>query len=39
MTGYELADVEGRNCRLLQGPGTDQEAVTRLREGIACNSR
>jgi PAS domain S-box-containing protein len=35
MTGYELADVRGHNCRFLQGPGTDQDAVRRLRDGIA----
>lgn len=28
--------VVGRNCRFLQGPGTDPEQVKRLREGIAA---
>ncbi|MFP4351549.1 MAG: PAS domain S-box protein [Puniceicoccaceae bacterium] len=34
-TGYSLAEVRGRNPRLLQGPATDPESVRRLREGIA----
>ena len=33
-TGYALADIEGRNCRILQGSGTDPERVAILREGI-----
>ncbi len=35
ITGYPRAEFIGRNCRFLQGPGTDPAAVTRLREGIA----
>jgi PAS domain S-box-containing protein len=35
MTGYDLAEVRGHNCRLLQGPGTDRSTVDRLRDGIA----
>ncbi|KAG8467701.1 hypothetical protein KFE25_006753 [Diacronema lutheri] len=27
MTGYDRADLVGRNCRLLQGPGTDLSVV------------
>jgi PAS domain S-box-containing protein len=34
MTGYRAADVIGRNCRFLQGAGTDLETVMRLREAI-----
>ncbi|MFP5336706.1 MAG: SpoIIE family protein phosphatase [Actinomycetes bacterium] len=33
-TGYELRDVIGRNCRFLQGPGTDPASVARLREAV-----
>ncbi|GAB7193075.1 SpoIIE family protein phosphatase [Kineococcus sp. NUM-3379] len=33
-TGYTAADVLGRNCRLLQGPGTDPGAVERLRHAV-----
>jgi PAS domain S-box-containing protein len=34
MTGYRSEEVEGRNCRLLQGPRTDPEVAGRLREAI-----
>lgn len=34
MTGYEVAEVLGRNCRFLQGLDTDPTAVARLREAI-----
>jgi PAS domain S-box-containing protein len=34
MTGYSESDAIGRNCRFLQGAGTDPETVARLREGI-----
>ena len=36
MTGYEEAEVLGRNCRFLQGPRTDPKAVAELREAIAA---
>lgn len=34
LTGYSAQEVVGRNCRFLQGPGTDPEAVARIREAI-----
>jgi PAS domain S-box-containing protein len=34
VTGYPRAEVVGRNCRFLQGEGTDASAVAALREGI-----
>ncbi|GKY97027.1 hypothetical protein MPSEU_000661500 [Mayamaea pseudoterrestris] len=34
LTGYTLEQVLGRNCRFLQGPGTDQSAVEVIRKGI-----
>jgi len=34
LTGYSLDQVLGRNCRFLQGPGTDQNAVDIIRKGI-----
>lgn len=34
LTGYTLDQVLGRNCRFLQGPGTDQSAVDVIRRGI-----
>ncbi|MGR6806443.1 response regulator [Sphaerotilus natans] len=38
MTGWRFAEVVGRNCRLLQGPGTDAQAVARLREAVRTGS-
>ncbi|MGI4943962.1 MAG: ATP-binding protein [Janthinobacterium lividum] len=35
LTGYEIEEVIGRNCRFLQGAGTDPAAVQKLREAIA----
>ena len=35
LTGYEEDEVLGRNCRFLQGPKTDRDAVARVREAIA----
>jgi PAS domain S-box-containing protein len=34
MTGYAASEIIGRNCRILQGPGTDRDAVGRVREAI-----
>ena len=34
LSGYPLAEIMGRNCRFLQGPGTDGAAVTRIREAL-----
>jgi len=34
MTGYSKPEALGRNCRYLQGPRTDSEAVATLREAI-----
>jgi PAS domain S-box-containing protein len=36
LTGYSDEDVVGRNCRLLQGPDTDQDTVTKIRKAIAA---
>lgn len=33
-TGYPLDEILGRNCRFLQGPATDQQAVARIREAL-----
>ena len=33
-TGYTAADVVGRNCRFLQGPGTDRGAVEVMHRAI-----
>jgi PAS domain S-box-containing protein len=34
VTGYEAAEVVGRNCRFLQGPATDPAAVAEVREAL-----
>jgi len=34
-TGYPQSEVIGRNCRFLQGPGTDPASVKRIAEGLA----
>jgi PAS domain S-box-containing protein len=34
MTGYRLEEVQGRNCRFLQGPDHDQPAVRLIREAL-----
>ncbi|RMG46424.1 MAG: PAS domain S-box protein [Chloroflexi bacterium] len=36
ITGYAPEEVIGRHCLFLQGPGTDQAAVTRICEAIAA---
>ncbi|WP_251341838.1 PAS domain-containing protein [Haloplanus halophilus] len=35
ITGYPVEEVVGRNCRFLQGPNTDPEAVARMRRAVA----
>jgi phosphoserine phosphatase RsbU/P len=35
VTGYAVAEVLGRNCRFLQGPGTDPAAVAEIRAALA----
>jgi PAS domain S-box-containing protein len=34
LTGYRLEEVVGRNCRLLQGPNTDPDAVRRIGDAL-----
>ena len=36
MSGYSAAEIVGRNCRILQGPGTDDESARRLGRTIAA---
>lgn len=38
MTGYTSKEVLGRNCRFLQGPGTDRKAVDIIRHAINTGS-
>ena len=35
LTGYDEAQVLGRNCRFLQGPDTDPAALAEVREAVA----
>lgn len=35
MTGYEQAEILGRNCRFLQGDGTDPEVVEKIRQRLS----
>uniref|UniRef100_A0A7S1XX04 LOV domain-containing protein n=1 Tax=Phaeomonas parva TaxID=124430 RepID=A0A7S1XX04_9STRA len=34
LTGYSMDQILGRNCRFLQGPGTDQRSVQMIRDAI-----
>eukprot|EP01038_Epipyxis_sp_PR26KG_P005741 gene5741-7928_t len=34
LSGYKRSEILGRNCRFLQGPGTDQAAVSIIRDGV-----
>jgi PAS domain-containing protein len=36
LTGYSREECIGRNCRFLQGPGTDTGALARLRAALAA---
>lgn len=38
LTGYTQAQVLGRNCRFLQGPGTDPRSVDIIRTAVANGS-
>jgi PAS domain-containing protein len=38
MTGYTSKEVLGRNCRLLQGPGTNPKGVDIIRKAVATGS-
>jgi len=34
LTGYDRAEIIGRNCRFMQGPASDPETVEKIRQGI-----
>jgi PAS domain S-box-containing protein len=38
LTGYAAEEVIGRNCRFLQGPGTDPQRVSEIREAIRAQA-
>lgn len=37
-TGYAAAESVGRNCRFLQGPGTDPHAIEAIRQGLQART-
>jgi len=37
LTGYAPTEVLGRNCRFLQGPGTEQDTVTQIRTNLQAS--
>jgi PAS domain S-box-containing protein len=38
LTGYTSKEVLGRNCRFLQGPGTNRQAVEVIRQAVKTGS-
>lgn len=34
LTGYEETEILGRNCRFLQGPGSDRDVIAEIREAV-----
>jgi PAS domain S-box-containing protein len=34
LTGYDLEEIIGRNCRFLQGPNTDRDDISKVRQAI-----
>ena len=34
LTGYPRESIVGRNCRFLQGPGTDADSIRRIRRAV-----
>ncbi len=38
LTGYSLEEVLNRNCRFLQGPDTDPDALVRIRQALASGT-
>ncbi len=36
LSGYARHEIIGRNCRFLQGPGTDSAAIAQIRDAIAA---
>jgi len=38
-TGYSVQEALGRNCRFLQGPDTNPNAIEAIREGLKAETR
>jgi PAS domain S-box-containing protein len=39
LTGYGHDEIIGRNCRFLQGPGTDPDDIARIRTAVAAREK
>ena len=39
LTGYDRTDIVGFNCRFLQGSGTNEADVTRIRQAVAAREK
>lgn len=39
LTGYAVADIVGRNCRFLQGAGSDRAVVAQIQRAVARRER
>lgn len=39
LTGHPASAVVGRNCRFLQGPGTDRRTVEAIRDAVKARRR
>jgi PAS domain S-box-containing protein len=39
LTGYETAEILGRNCRFLQGPDTDPQTIEAIRTAVSQRRR
>ncbi len=37
MSGYTQAEIQGRSCAILQGPGTSAATVAEIREALAAH--
>ena len=39
LTGYDRGEIVGRNCRFLQGAGTDKDDIARIRMAVAARQK
>lgn len=39
LTGYRADEIVGRNCRFLQGAGTDREVIAEIAKAVAAGER
>ncbi len=39
LTGYDIADMMGKNCSILQGPDTDPDTIEDIRRAITAGRR